>query len=65
MKRLSNYSEDNVTLPVSRDVAFHILKSAIEKHGKIKEVSSGQDVISAKARYGLQLTKLEFELTEI
>ena len=65
MKRLSNYSEDIITLAVSRSSAFTILKSAIERHGKIKDVSNEQDVISAKARYGLQMTKLEFELTEI
>lgn len=65
MKRLSKYSEDIITLPVSRNAAFNILKPAIERHAKIKEVSQQQDVISAKAMYGLQMTKLEFELTEI
>lgn len=65
MKRLKNYSEDIITLSVSRSAAFAILKSAIERHGEIKEVSPEQDVIVAKAWYGLQMTKLEFELTEI
>lgn len=62
MPTLTGYTERSITIKGNINDVILSFENAVSEIGTIKEVLQGS--ITAKARYGLQLTKLEFIFNE-